>query len=493
MRFGSLSALNEVSFPIESGRVHAILGENGAGKSTLMKILAGELCPSSGAVKLCGVRRIFASPRAAKLAGIRFVHQHLSLIPALTITENFVLESSSTACPLGITEASLRIQEAALDFGLSVDPLRRVSELSMSERQWLEVFRAIFLGSDILILDEPTALLSPVEGDLLLEKIRGLAKSGKTVILITHKLREIIEFADVVTVLRKGQFVGTYDVASVSPEMLSSTMVGKENKSPDLSFNESKNVSWQSLIETDSVSARDSRGFKVLAGVSISIRKGEVHGIAGVAGNGQTELVEILAGLRSPDSGNAIHATEDELVVRYVPASRMTEATAGRLSILENLILRDYHVPSHCVRGVLNWSELRALGDRKVSDFQIKIGTLDDSPTSLSGGNIQRVVLAREMGGTTNILIVHNPTSGIDLPSSLFVRSRIRRAALDGVGVLMISDDLDEIMQVSDRISVLHSGRIAGELSRSEFSRERIAELMVGHQRANGNDHSVDE
>lgn len=479
MRFGPLLALDDVSFAIEKGRVHAILGENGAGKSTLMKILAGEVRPSNGSIQINNESRIFHSPREAKRAGIRYVHQHLSLIPALTIAENFVLESSSGARSLDLSEVSDKLRESALGFGLDIDPDRRVSELSMSERQWLEVFRAIFLGADTLILDEPTALLSPIEGDRLLSRVRDIAQSGKTVILITHKLREIVEFADVVTVLRKGSAVGTFPMGQMSPEKLSSLMIGNDSDLPAISFSDSPFKDGTAIVEARALSALDSRRVKVLSKVDISIMRGEIHGVAGVAGNGQTELVEILAGLRPLSEGAIRFPTLDTPRIRYVPAARTTEAIASSLSILENLALRDYHSDSK--RGVINWATLRKLGERMVKDFQIKIGSVDDSPFTLSGGNMQRVVLAREMEGDTHILIVHNPTSGIDLPSSLFVRTRLREAAMAGVGVLMVSDDLDELMQTADRISVLHSGRVAGVLPRAEFSRDRIGQMMVGH------------
>lgn len=481
-RFGSVLANDGISFDVHRGTFHALLGENGAGKTTLLRMLAGELAPDLGSILVDQEGRRFRSPQDARALGIRLIHQHSVLIPNLTIAENFILDGVERACIPNFKALGDRLRGEARDFGISLEPSDAVWELSTTQRQWLEVFRALFGGGDLLILDEPTALLSSIEGDALLGRLKALTTTGATVILITHKLREVFKFADVVTVLRRGRWVSTRPVPEATESSLAELMVANGDPGPPRTDRvpTSRGSRAGLLIEGVDLSFIDHRGRQVLRSVNFALFRNEILGIAGISGNGQVELARIVAGLQRPTSGSLKKGVAKDPVNRYIPDDRIRVGTASSLSVRDNLALRAYRFAPCSEGGVLN---LRAIGEfasAQVSLFQIKTPSNDTPVGMLSGGNIQRVVVARELEGNPDVVVAHNPTAGLDVSTAAFVRARLADVATRGGGVFLISDDLDELLGVADRIAVLHGGAIAGVVERPHFDRILIAELMSG-------------
>jgi simple sugar transport system ATP-binding protein len=481
-RFGATVANDSISFAIGDRSMHALLGENGAGKTTLMRILAGELLPEDGDIFIDGCARRIASPSAARALGIRLVHQHSSLIPNLTIAENFVLTGPARGALLHIGALADELRDAAKQFGIDIDPRQQVWELSASQRQWLEVFRATYRGGRIIVLDEPTSLLSPIEGDALLDRLKGLARSGATIVLITHKLREVFKYADDVTILRKGRQVATLPVKDVDDSALAEMMIERANVQPAGNIGRSRDQGkMQRLVaEARELSVRDSRGRVVLNSVSFDLRSSAILGVAGVSGNGQTELARVLAGLDQRFGGSIVWHGETKAVCRYIPDDRVSVGTASALSVLDNLMLRSFRSNTVSRKGFLDSRRLTERAASLVSDFQIKIRALDEPVHHLSGGNIQRVVLARELSDHADLIIAHNPTAGLDIATAVFVRNQLVETARSGSAVLLISDEIDELFAVADQLLVLHEGAVAGVLEREQFDTNLVATLMAG-------------
>jgi simple sugar transport system ATP-binding protein len=487
-RFDAFQAVDGVSFEIRQGSFHALLGENGAGKTTLMRMLAGELKPDSGSIFVDGISRRFRSARDARLHGIRLVHQHSLLIPNLTILENFLLVEKEGALAAGRVGLGTKIREEAAHFGIVLDPDRPVWELSVTQRRWIEVFRAIFGGGRILILDEPTALLSPLEGDALLEKLGELASSGMSIVLITHKLREVFRFADTVTVMRRGRWVATKPVPEVTEESLARMMVDEGPRAGDRAFADrhGRPDRGSRLVELREVVCVDHRGRIVLESTSLAVSRGEVLGVAGVSGNGQAQLARIVAGIERPSRGTVARPAGSDPHARYIPDDRIHVATAASLSLLDNLSLRDFQKPPCATRGLL---DLKVLADRaraRLVRFEIKAPSMHAAVSVLSGGNIQRVVIARELDNNPELVVAHNPTAGLDITTAAFVRQQLVEVANRGGGVLLISDDLDELLSLADRLVILHVARIVGVLQRAGFDPVLVARLMAGGTVSNG-------
>lgn len=481
-RFDSVPADVEVSFSVARGSLHALLGENGAGKTTLMRILAGELTPDSGRINVDGQPVRFRSPREARRVGIRMVHQHSVLIPSLSVLENFILEDTGDASLFPhLRRLSARLSAALAEFGMRVDPNRAVWELSPSERQWLEVFRAQYFGARVLVLDEPTAQLSPIEGDALLARVQALCRDGATAILITHKMREVLTYADTVTVLRKGRWIATRAVQVGDGDALAAMMVGDAVSEQGTGGRATRPVEIAApCLTVSKARSKDSRGQWVLRDITFDLARGEVLGVAGVAGNGQGELARIAAGERHPDTGSVNWPGAPPAARRHIPEDRVHVGTAARLSVRDNLVLRDFRHEPCSAHGWLNRTALDRLAAARVDDFRIAAQSLDSPVSHLSGGNLQRVVVAREMDGDIGLLVAHNPTAGLDIATAAYVRERLVRVARQGSGVLFISDDLDELITCADRLLVLYSGGIAGILERRDFDRAAIARLMSG-------------
>ena len=492
--FATATALSGVSFAVERSSIHALLGENGAGKTTLMRCLAGLLRPDAGEILVSGAKMSFENARDAKRKGIGMVHQHSTLIPSLTVLENLVLDDAAALpCRLG-SEQHRRILTESKDLALGVELESPVWQLSHGERKLVEILRLLLQRCEILIMDEPTAGLSVPEAEALLNKLASLRNAGKTIFLVTHKIREIAKVADFVTILRRGKLVKTTVVDCAAIEGLASDMVGEaEGSANDSEFNglqvrdEHNPPSGLPLILVEHLTCRGEGRRVTISNLSFSIRKGEVLGIAGVSGNGQEELAETLAGMRKPRSGcirwnPPTPGARARPVVRYVPADRLGVGAPGELTVAETVLLRDLFEPS--TRRFWLFQERRKVREveQRLVSFGVRYGSVSQHVGTLSGGNIQRVILARELSGDFDLLIAHNPTAGLDVCGIELTRSRLSVAARSGAAVLLISEELDDLLTLCDRILVLHEGKSMGFLSHKEATRSRIGQMMAGEK-----------
>jgi len=482
-RLGSAQANDEISFKVRPGTIHALLGENGAGKTTLMKLLAGLLQPDAGSIRLDGRPVRFRGPRDARRHGIAMAHQHLSVIPALTVAENLLLDDDHAPFLLRHADYGKALRKHTERFNVVLDPHRPVSQLSFAERQVLEMCRLLLRNCEILILDEPTSLLSPVESDALLEQVKALARAGLTVLLVTHKLREIERYADDVTVLRKGRCVLSAPRNETTHDRLTAAMVGSpvgQAACKTTPPTKAKRRDSQPVLELTAVRVVTSGAKSQLCDVSLQLTAGEVLGVAGISGNGQEELARIAAGLAQPSAGHVRRDTKPTEFVAYVPADRIGLGAPLPLTVAENLVLREYRQSPISVRGVVNWARLKALAEHRRSVYNISASSLDAPTAQLSGGNIQRLVLARELSRPVKLLVAHNPTAGLDVQGTDFVRQRISAAAAEGAGVLLLSEDLDELFELADTLVVLNNGRCSTKVRIDETDRDSVGKLMTG-------------
>ena len=481
-RFPGVVANDAVEFEAEVGEVHALLGENGAGKSTLSNMLTGLYRPDSGHVEVGGEPVQLGSPRAAIAAGIGMVHQHFRLVAPFTVAENIVL-GHDPAFLLQRGEIEQRVRALSQQFGLDVDPTARIWQLSVGEQQRVEIIKALYRDARILILDEPTAVLTPQEADKLFETVRALARSGRTVIFISHKLHEVMAVADRVTVLRAGRSVATVRTADVTQRGLASLMVGREVAGPERITREGP--VGEPVLQLSDVSAIGDRGVTALTGVSLTVCAGEILGIAGVAGNGQRELAEAITGLRRCTGTIALAGrplasgsprAAIEAGIAHVPEDRLGTAVAPSLSIAENLALKRYRLGGLLLRR----RAMATAADELIERYEVKAPGPHAPARQLSGGNLQKVVLGREFAAEPRVLIAASPTRGLDVGAIETVHAHLRDAASRGVAVLLISEDLDEILALADRVAVLFEGRIAGELEGSIATPEALGLLMAG-------------
>ncbi len=481
-RFPGVVANDAVEFEAEVGEVHALLGENGAGKSTLSNMLTGLYRPDSGHIEVGGEPVQLGSPRAAIAAGIGMVHQHFRLVAPFTVAENIVL-GHDPAFLLQRGEIEQRVRALSQQFGLDVDPTARIWQLSVGEQQRVEIIKALYRDARILILDEPTAVLTPQEADKLFETVRALARSGRTVIFISHKLHEVMAVADRVTVLRAGRSVATVRTADVTQRVLASLMVGREVAGPERIARQGP--VGEPVLQLADVSAIGDRGVTALSGVSLTVCAGEILGIAGVAGNGQRELAEAITGLRRCTGTIALAGrplasgsprAAIEAGIAHVPEDRLGTAVAPSLSIAENLELKRYRLGGMLLRR----RAMATAADQLIERYEVKAPGPHAPARQLSGGNLQKVVLGREFAAQPRVLIAASPTRGLDVGAIETVHAHLRDAASRGVAVLLISEDLDEILALADRVAVLFEGRIAGELEGSIATPEALGLLMAG-------------
>jgi simple sugar transport system ATP-binding protein len=499
--FGSVEANRNANLEVARGEIHALVGENGAGKSTLMRILAGLHDPDAGKVELEGKDVTGWSTRQAIDAGVGMVHQHFMLVPTLTVAENLVLgREPRRGVRLDRAAASAEVKALGSRTGLVVSPDRLVSDLSVGEAQRVEVLKVLWRGAKLLILDEPTAVLSPPEVKDLWVVLRRLAKDGSTVVLITHKLDEVMEISDTVTVMRAGETVGRTATRDASPSAIARMMVGRDVVLAGAPRPEARGQrpeqtppSHESRVTSHALSVSDlvvpgSRGHKAVDDVSFDIAPGEILGIAGVEGNGQSELVEAIAGLRHISSGTIRIGTRDisRLGVRergdgglsHIPEDRHRRGLILDYSIADNLILgRQHHFTN---RGVLNRRSIASHGDEQVKAFDIRPPDATLPAGALSGGNQQKIVIAREMGREFSVLLASQPTRGVDVGAIEFIHARIRAAAAAGRGVLLVSADLVEVLALADRIAVMYEGRFVCMLPRAQASVEVLGPYMTG-------------
>ena len=489
-RFPGVLANDRVDFDLVRGEVHALLGENGAGKSTLMNILYGLYHPDEGEIRLEGKPVRIGSPRDAIDLGIGMVHQHFMLIPVMTVAENIVLATEPTKGPfLDLAGAERRVGELSSQFGLAVRPDARVASISVGMQQRAEILKALYRGAGILILDEPTAVLTPQEASELFAILRSLQADGKSIVFITHKLNEVLEIADRITVLRQGRKVETVPREGATREGLARLMVGREVV---LRVEKSPAEPGEALLEVENVHVRDERGLEAVRGASFQVRAGEIVGIAGVDGNGQSELIDALTGLRRPASGRILAAGKDittassrehlDLGVGHIPEDRQARGLVLDFTLAENIALHDFRKEPDSRWGWLYPRRLIERAARLLEEFDVRGGTPQTLAAALSGGNQQKVVIAREVSRDPRVLVAAQPTRGLDVGAIEFVHRRLIEERDEGRAILLVSLELEEILSLSDRILVLYEGRIVGEYPPG-VSEEDLGVAMTGGRR----------
>jgi simple sugar transport system ATP-binding protein len=491
-QFPGVLANDHVDFELLEGEVHALLGENGAGKSTLMNILYGLYHPDSGDIVLRGTKTSFASAKDAIESGIGMVHQHFMLIPVMTVAENIVLAEEPTyaGVMLDFGEARDRVRELSDRYGLAVDPDARIRDITVAQQQRVEILKALYRGAEILVLDEPTAVLTPQEARELFAIIAELKAQSVSIVFISHKLHEVLEVADRITVLRRGKIIDTVPAEGATEESLARMMVGREVL---LRVDKQTAQPGETLLKVEDLHVFDERGLEKVRGVSFSVRGGEIVGIAGVDGNGQTELIDALTGLLQPSQGEISiggeqapgHASPREMLdlgVGHIPEDRQRRGLVLEFSIAENIALHDYSAPPSARWGWLYPHRLIARAAQLIKDFDVRGGGPKTPGGALSGGNQQKVVVAREVARNPKVLIAAQPTRGLDVGAIEYVHRRLIAERDAGRGVLLVSLELDEVMSLSDRILVIFEGEIVGEYQ-PDVSEEELGIAMTGGRR----------
>ena len=487
-RFPGVLASDHVDFDVKSGEVHALLGENGAGKSTLMKILYGLYHADEGQVLLNGMPVSINSPTDAINLGIGMIHQHFMLVQSLTVAENVALGLPSSRGPLtDLDRVSRRILELAGIYGLKIDPDAYIWQLAVGQQQRVEIIKALYRGAALLILDEPTAVLTPQEVEEFFVIMHQMVKDGYALIFISHKLHEVVEISNRVTVLRNGRKIGTRPAAETTKQDLANWMVGREiSFAPDRGKIERSEV----RLKLDQLSCGSDRGTPGLRAVNLEIHSGEILGVAGVSGNGQLELAETVTGLRKVTNGRIYLEGKDvtgfppgdltDRMLSYIPEERMRDGMIKDFSVAENMILREHHKQPFSHSGFLKLKDISIHTDKLVSQFDIKTPSHETLAKNLSGGNIQKIILAREISRNPRAIIAAQPTRGLDIGATEYVREQLLDQRKRGAAIMLISEDLDEILALSDRVAVIYEGRIMDILSRQDATRERLGLLMAG-------------
>jgi len=496
-RFGAVSACDAVDIEIHRGEIHGILGENGAGKSTLMKMLIGLVVPDSGSIFVDGASVRIADPVAAASLGIGMVHQHFSLVEALTVWENVALGDSGRLSQTGVRNA---VGELSERYGLRIDPDARVADLPVGLRQRVEILKCLRREPDILIFDEPTSVLTPEESEDLFHSLRGVVEQeGRSVALVSHKLTEMLEVTDRVTIMRNGLVVDRYMTADADAGMLARAMVGRDvrlrstevsEEIPDMHVGDDGATPGVDgpVLEFRKIEVREPGGSMELDDLTFSLKPGEILGLAGVEGNGQRVIADLLSGLRRPSSGEIlVDGVEVDVSqagaalragIAVIPEDRHDSGIVLEMSVAENLMLSDQS--GMATRGIINGAALAVAASDLIDRFSIMCTGPDALMWTLSGGNQQRVVLAREITADPAVLVAAQPTRGLDVGAIEYMTDQLRRVARSGVGILLISSELDEILELADRIVVIFMGQVTGEMARSEANREKIGRLMGG-------------
>jgi simple sugar transport system ATP-binding protein len=486
-RFPGVLACDHVDFDLKAGEVHALLGENGAGKSTLMKILYGMYQPDGGTISIDGTQRHFHSPADALVAGIGMIHQHFMLVPTMTVAQNVALgQASGRSMLLDLTQVSQRICDLSVEYGLKVNPNHLVGHLSVGEQQRVEIIKALYLGASVIILDEPTAVLTPQEVDDLFLVLRKMVKEGHALVFISHKLHEVTALCDRITVLRDGRMMGSRPAAGVERNELVKMMVGRELKTL---VHRDYNPGPERLVIKE-LRVTGDRGVEAVAGINLTVHSGEILGMAGVSGNGQLELAECLIGVRKSDSGSIILNGTDITTMRLneridhgvaiIPEERMLDGVVNDFSVQENVFLHD-HVEKTFRKGIfLDFKKMAQHARDLVSDFAVKTPTLETPIKNLSGGNIQKLIMARELSRKPAVLIAAQPTRGVDIGASEYIHQRLLMQRDAGTAILLTSEDLDELYALSDRIAVIYEGRIMGIFRRQDTDIQTLGLLMAG-------------
>ncbi|HGQ8494348.1 ABC transporter ATP-binding protein [Streptococcus pneumoniae] len=486
--FGGFVANDKINLHLRKGEIHALLGENGAGKSTLMNMLAGLLEPTSGEIAVNGQVVNLDSPSKAASLGIGMVHQHFMLVEAFTVAENIILGSELTKNGvLDIAGASKEIKALSERYGLAVDPSAKVADISVGAQQRVEILKTLYRGADILIFDEPTAVLTPSEIDELMAIMKNLVKEGKSIILITHKLDEIRAVSDRVTVIRRGKSIETVEIAGATNADLAEMMVGRS-----VSFKTEKQASKpkEVVLSIKDLVVNENRGVPAVKNLSLDVRAGEIVGIAGIDGNGQSELIQAITGLRKVESGSielkgdsivGLHPRQiTELSVGHVPEDRHRDGLILEMMISENIALQTYYKEPHSKNGILNYSNITSYAKKLMEEFDVRAASELVPAAALSGGNQQKAIIAREIDRDPDLLIVSQPTRGLDVGAIEYIHKRLIEERDNGKAVLVVSFELDEILNVSDRIAVIHDGKIQGIVLPETTNKQELGVLMAG-------------
>jgi general nucleoside transport system ATP-binding protein len=489
-RFPGVVANDSVDLVVEPGEIHALLGENGAGKTTLMNVLYGLYHADEGGVILDGKPVRFASPKDAIEAGLGMVHQHFMLIPVFTVTENVILGVEEVSRPFGFLDrrrAARKVREISQRYGLEVPPDALVEELPVGVQQRVEIVKALYRQAEVLILDEPTAVLTPQETEELFQVMRSLRDAGKSIIFITHKLKEVLAIADRITVLRRGKVVGTTRTAETAEEELAAMMVGR---AVQLRVEKTPAELGDGILSLQDLVILDDRGQVAVDSVSLDVSAGEIVCIAGVQGNGQTELIEAIAGLRPVGSGRIVLRGRDVTAlaprrilrsgVAHVPEDRQTDGLIIAFSIADNLVLNTFDEPPFANWIVRNEEVVKRTAEQRVKDYDVRTSSVMAPAATLSGGNQQKVIIAREFSRPIKLLIASQPTRGLDVGSIEYIHERIVEKRDQGTAVLIVSVELDEVMALADRIAVMYRGRIAAIVPAERAVREELGLLMAG-------------
>ena len=493
--YGNGAVANEdVSLELYKGEIHALLGENGAGKSTLMKVLFGIETPDEGEILLKGKQVTVRSPQAAISMGIGMVHQHFMLVPSLTVAENIILGvAPRKGIFIDMDKAVSHAEKIAEEYNFDIDVRQKVEEIPVGVKQKVEILKALYRGAEILILDEPTAVLTPQETDELFVQLIKLKEKGHTIIFISHKLDEIKKICDRATIMRNGRSMGTYDVKSISTQEMSRLMVGHEIS---LQFEKKEqHLSEKVLLKVRNLTVHNSQGVLKVDDLSFDLKGGEILGIAGVEGNGQTELIDTLTGLNSRYQG-LIEIKGDSIAnesiagirakkLAHIPEDRMASGCARNLSIQENLFSNQYHSPEYSRHQLLKTKVMEKRSDDLIKEYKIKCSSRRQHVGMLSGGNIQKVIVAREFSTGPDIIIANQPTRGIDVGAAAFIRKRLLEFRDAGCAVLLVSADLTEIFSLSDRLAVMYKGKFAGIFNDTEYvSEDELGQYMLGIKKA---------
>ena len=493
-KFPGVVANDSIDFDIHSGEIHSLLGENGAGKSTLMKVLYGIYPPDEGDIIVDGDKVNFSTPVDAIDRGIGMVHQHFMLVPSFSVAENVALGLRSLnwyGHDLG--RISRRLTELGERYGLEIDPSRKIRNLSVGEQQRVEILKALFRGASILILDEPTAVLTPQKTEILFETLKEMADQGLGIIFISHKLEEVLELSDRITVLRNGKVVETLQTEDATKKELAKSMVGQEVLFDiELPPKEPGDV----RLEVDNIRANSETGVEILKGIDLTVRAGEILGLAGVSGNGQSVLADILSGLKNPTGGQVRIDGKDvtgqgpssllNQGLSYIPEDRIAEGTVDKFTVEDNLILKDVSSPRYSNGLFMNFDEIDRKCKELVEYFDIRTPSTKTPLRNLSGGNIQKLILARELSRDPTIIVANQPTRGLDVRATEYVRNRIIEARGNGSAVLLISMKLDEILSLSDRIAVIYEGEIVDVIDREAVDRKELGLMMTGGKKETG-------
>ena len=489
-RFPGVIANNKVNFDVHSGEVHALLGENGAGKSTLMKILYGLYQPEEGQIRLDGEEIQITSPIDSIRLGIGMIHQHFMLVESLTVAENVALGlPSSRGLLTDLDKVAARILELAEIYGLQVDPDAYVWQLAVGQQQRVEIIKALYRGAALLILDEPTAVLTPQEVDEFFVTMRQMVDDGHALIFISHKLHEVIDISHRVSVLRDGHMIGTIPTKGATKGQLAKMMVGRE---VGLTRDRQPMKATEARLVLRDICAQSDRGTTALNKVNLEVKAGEILGVAGVSGNGQKELAEVITGLR-PVTGGEILLEGDNVTgkspkdlmdqsLSYIPEERMRDGMIKEFTVAENLILREHNQAPYANKGFLDLKAISRHTEDMIKSFSVKTPSQETPVKNLSGGNIQKLVLARELWRKPRILIAAQPTRGLDIGATEYVHLRLLEQREEGTATMLISEDLDEIMTLSDRIAVIFEGNIMGVIDRADATPEKLGLLMAGVQ-----------